>query len=43
MWPTDGKATNGFENKIRWSFFYSVGRFFYDSFPRAPKKLMTAG
>jgi hypothetical protein len=21
MLPTDGKTTNGFENKIRWSFF----------------------
>jgi hypothetical protein len=23
--PTDEKATNGFENKIRWSLFQSVG------------------
>lgn len=28
MLPTDGKTTNGFESKIRWSFFNSVGNFF---------------
>jgi hypothetical protein len=29
MLPTDGKPTNGFENEIRWSFFESVGQFFF--------------
>jgi hypothetical protein len=28
MLPTDGKATNGYENKIRWSFFNPLGNFF---------------
>ena len=28
MLPTDGKATNGFENRIRWSFSNPLGNFF---------------
>ncbi len=27
MLPTDGKATNGFRNKIRWPFFNPLGNF----------------
>jgi hypothetical protein len=27
MLPTDGKATNGFENNIRWSFFNPLATF----------------
>jgi len=27
MLPTDGKTANGFENKIRWSFFNPLDNF----------------
>jgi hypothetical protein len=32
MLTTDGKAANGFENKIRWSFFNPLATFFQKLF-----------